>query len=100
MSDRAAEARAEAERTYGHAPLGPMRSGLEAGFSHGARWQREALLAADVIEHAAIALFEAAETFGAKKTQWHEQTAEVRADWTRHATTALTAALGIEGEES
>lgn len=81
-------------------PGGTRDEAWRRGGEHQADAVCEALLTDDTIERAAIALYEAAETFGAKKTQWHEQTDEVRADWTRHATTALRAALGIEGEES
>lgn len=58
---------------------------------------RETLRSGEVVERAARAMYESADTFGAPQTPWGKHTPAFRDDWQAIARVALTAAL--QGEQ-
>lgn len=63
-------------------------------FMSGARWQREALLADDMIERAARGIHASHD-----RGDWEHEPQAVQDEYLDMARAALTAALGIEGDE-
>lgn len=97
--DEKAQDYAQAHHVYEHRDTDSNYHGFRM-VVEGARWQREALLADDVIERAAETIFAysfALPDEGMKR--WGSAASEVKQMHRIKARAALTAALGIEGEQ-
>ena len=91
--DEKAEDYAQAHHVYGRRDVDSNYHGFRMVMS-GARWQREALLSDDMIERAARGIHASRD-----RGDWEHEPQAVQDEYLDMARAALTAALGIEGDE-